>query len=302
MDELKEKNLIGIGAMIKSAKSYEKMAEGLNSLNTSRGGVHGTKGFVFEELHAADASMKGKKCCVVNNNGPADLVIDGQNVQLKMGYKNNTPKWRVGYEKVVVDKGNTQLLNKAAKAGYEVEESAISSAEAKTLAEALKRESAITGNVTAPFTSTVASSHLAGKAAAGITAKVSVPFQVGANLCDAMTGEKSIEDAVVDTVVDGAATVATAYAGTAALTAASTVVATAGAALAETAVGASAMTAAATAGTALASTAVGGAAVTVATTTASALTAGVAAVASAPVLPVVAITAGLGFIARAFSK
>lgn len=298
MSEKKEINLAEALVSIKSADTYEKMAEGLNSLNTSRGGINGTKGFVFEELHAADVSMKGKVCSVINNNGPADLVIDGQNVQLKTGYKNNTPKWCDGYDRVVVDKGNTQLLNKALKAGYEVEESSISNSQAKSLADAMKRESSITGNATAPLTGTIASAHLAGKTAAGITAKVSVPFQAGANLCDVMTGDKSVEDAVVDTVVDGAATVATAYAGTAALTAASTVATTAAAALAETAVG----VAATTATTAIASTAVGGATLTAVGTAATAVTSGVAAVAAAPVLPVVAVAVGVGFVVSAFKK
>lgn len=298
MSEKKENNVVETVVSVKSAKTYEKMAEGLNSLNTSRGGVHGNKGFVFEEWHAADASMKGKTCSVLNNNGPADLVVDGKNVQLKMGYKGNTPKWNDGYDKVIVDKGNGELMRKARKAGYEVEESAISNADAKALSDALKRESAITGKATAPITGTIASSHLAGKTAAGITAKVSVPFQAGANICDVMTGDKSVEDAVVDTVVDGAATVATAYAGTAALTAAGA----AGAALAETAIGTAALTAVGTATTAIASTTVGGAALTAVGTVATVATSSIAAVAAAPVLPVVAVTAGLGFVGRAISK
>ena len=285
MNNKEKKNVIGITAGVKSAESYSQMAKGLNSLNTGRGGEKGLKGFAFEEMHAADVRVKGHSCNVVNNNGAADLIVDGMPVQLKMGYHNNQPKLTSGYEKVVVDKGNMQLAQKAVKAGYAVEESAVSNADAMRL------ESTITKSTTAPITGTMSSAHFAGKTAAGVTAKVFVPLQAGANLYDVVAGNKEIEDAVADTVVDGAIAVGTTYLGTAALTAAGTAVSAAGAAAAETAVGAAAITAATSASAALAGTAVGGAAAAVVGTAGTAI----AAVAAAPVLPAVAIATGIGF-------
>lgn len=291
MNNKEKKNVIGTTAGVKSAESYSQMAKGLNSLNTGRGGEKGLKGFAFEEMHAADVRVKGHSCNVVNNNGAADLIVDGMPVQLKMGYHNNQPKWRAGYEKVVVDKGNMQLAQKAGKAGYAVEESAVSNAEAKAVADAMRLESTITKSTTAPITGTMSSAHFAGKTAAGVTAKVFVPLQAGANLYDVVAGNKEIEDAVADTVVDGAVAVGTTYLGTAALTAAGTAVSAAGAAAAETAVGAAAITAATSASAALAGTAVGGAAAAAVGTAGTAI----AAVAAAPVLPAVAIATGIGF-------
>lgn len=301
-DNKEKKNVIGTTAGVKSAESYSQMAKGLNSLNTARGSEKGLKGFIFEEMHAADMRVKGHTCNVVNNNGAADLIVDGVPVQLKTGYQNNQPKWTSGYEKVVVDKGNMQLAQKAGKAGYTVEESAVSNAEAKAVADAMRMESAITKNATAPIMGTISSSHYAGKAAAGVTAKVFVPFQAGANICDVVTGDKAIEDAVADTVVDGAVAVGTTYLGTAALTAAGTAVTAAGTAAAETAVGTAVITAASGVAAGLAETAIGSAAVAAAGTVGTAATAAIASVAAAPVLPVVAVAAGIGFLARGISK
>lgn len=303
MKETKEnKDVFETAAVIKSTESYSEMAKGLNSLNTARGGANGFKGFAFEQMHAADARMKGHACQVINNNGAADLLVDGNTVQLKMGYNTSSPKWCDGYNTVVVDKGNTQLARKAAEAGYKVEESAISNAEAKVVSDAMRMESAITKKSTAPITGTVVSSHSAGKAASKLTAKVNVPLQAGANIYDAITGEKSVEDAVVDTVVDGAVTVGSAYLGTAALTAATTAATAVGTAAAETAIGAAAVSTATAAGSAIAGTAVGGAAVAAAGTVAGAAELAVASVAAAPVLPVVAVAAGIGFVGKAISK
>ena len=69
-----------------------KMSEGLANLNTMRGGEKGFKGFVAEEMQAAEATTSGKNTIVVNNNGPADLIYTGENghkylQQMKVGYK-----------------------------------------------------------------------------------------------------------------------------------------------------------------------------------------------------------------------
>ena len=292
-------NAFGTVAAVKSAESYSKMAEGLNRLNTARGGEKGLKGFAFEEMYAADARLTGHTCEVINNNGAADLLLDGEPVQLKMGYKGNTPKWSDGYETVIVDKGNSELARKARKAGYKVEESGISNVKAQKMSDAMRMESAITKQSTAPLTGTLASSHMAGKAAAELTAKVGVPFQAGVNLWEVVNGEKSIEEAVVDTVVDGAVSVGTAYAGGAALTAASTAASAMGAAVAETAAGSSLMGAASTIAAAAAETAAGGAALTAASTAGAAVTTVVSTVAAAPVLPIVLVGVGLGFLGGA---
>lgn len=303
MSEVKEtKDPIKVVVTMKSADSYSKMATGLNGLNTSRGGEKGFKGYAFEEMHAADARMKGHTCNVINNNGAADLVIDGSPVQLKMGYQNNQPKWTSGYESVVVDKGNIQLAEKARKAGYEVEESSFSSAEVKALSDTMRVESAVTKRPTAPITATLGSSHMAGKAAAELTAKVCVPFQAGANLYDVIIGDKTVEDAVVDTVVDGAVTVGSAYIGTAALTAATTAVTAVGTAVAETTAGAVLVSAATTATTALASTAVGTTALTAAGAVGTLATTAVATIASAPILPIATVAVGVGMLGRAITK
>lgn len=298
MKETRE-NAFGTVAAVKSAESYSKMAEGLNSLNTARGGEKGLKGFAFEEMYAADARMNGHSCEVINNNGAADLLIDGEPVQLKMGYKGNTPKWSEGYETVIVDKGNSELAQKARKAGYKVEESGISSAEAQKISDAMRMESAITKQSTAPLTGTLVSSHMAGKAAAELTAKVGVPFQAGANLWGVVNGEKSIEEAVVDTVIEGAVSVGTAYVGGAALTATSTAATALGTAVAETAVGSSIVGATSAIAAAAAETAVGGAVVTAAGTVGAAATTVLTTVAAAPVLPIVAIGVGIGFLGSA---
>lgn len=51
-----------------------KLAQRLGNYNTMRGGVKGYKGFVFEELQAADAAAKGSNIAVLGNNGLADFV------------------------------------------------------------------------------------------------------------------------------------------------------------------------------------------------------------------------------------
>jgi len=290
-----EKDTIGAAAVLKSTNVYSDMAKGLNSLNTSRGGEKGFKGFAFEEMHAADAKMKGHTCSVMNDNGAADLLVDGSPVQLKMGYKTGQPKFTAGYETVVVDKDNVQLAKKAAEAGYKVEESAISNTQAKAVSDVLRMESRITKNPTAPITGTLTSAHMAGMAASKMTAKTFVPFQAGTNIYDAMVGNKSVEDAIVDTVVDGAVSVGTTYAAGMAATAATTIASTA----LETAVGGAVASAATSATASIAATTVGSAVVTAAGALETVAATGLAAAAAAPVLPAAAVMVGVGIVAGA---
>ena len=60
-------------------ESMGKMGDGLSRLNTMRGGDKGFKGFVAEEIQAAEYSAQGQSTSVINNNGPADLIFTGKN-------------------------------------------------------------------------------------------------------------------------------------------------------------------------------------------------------------------------------
>lgn len=71
-------NILAASNTINMSEIYNKMAEGLESLNTNRGGIKGFKGFVGEEMQAAEATSIGKKTLVLNNNGPADLQYIGK--------------------------------------------------------------------------------------------------------------------------------------------------------------------------------------------------------------------------------
>lgn len=120
-----------IAVCMHNAGIYSKMADNLSKYNTMRGGVKGYGGFVFEELHAADAAAKGVNIEVLGNNGIADFMVTdafGKQtlVQAKAGYKPHQIDWsRYEGQTIVVDKGNTALANEARAAGLTVEESGI---------------------------------------------------------------------------------------------------------------------------------------------------------------------------------
>ena len=59
--------------------AYKGCAEGLSNLNTMRGGMTGSHGFVAEELEALNMNLQGKNYTVINDNGPADLLKIGKN-------------------------------------------------------------------------------------------------------------------------------------------------------------------------------------------------------------------------------
>lgn len=318
-----------INTSIKNADIYNKLSKNLSTYNTVRGGAN-FKGFVFEEMHAADATINGQITEVIANNGPADFIIKNSNGktvhgQAKVGYEKSSINWsKYQDQTIVVDKGNTKLMNRANKAGNDVLESNIYKKEAEQLAKNMKRESKITGNTNSTI---VPKMHSAGKIAkqchsSGVNAAKSGAafgsgFSIGSNIVELIDGEKEIGEVAVDVAKDtfvaagtsyvvGAATtaIASTTAGAAAIgtaTAAATAVTTTvastavgGAAIGAATAATAAVTSAATATTAaVASTAIGGAAVTAATTAVAGTAIGAAAIAAAPVVATGAVIGGV---------
>lgn len=266
---------------IKNAGIYNKLAASLSSYNTNRGGHHGFKGFVFEELHAADATVNGRLTEVIANNGRADFRIfnpDGSitEAQAKIGYRTTSVDWSL-YEgqTVVIDKGNQELINSARRAGMDVIESNISEKEAKSLAKGMKLETKLTGKEKATIVPKIHSAgkiaeqcHASGIKAAKNGAAFGAGFSIGTNVVDLIDGEKDLKEVASAVTKDTAIAAASSY-----------VVGAATTAIGSTAAGAAITTAATAAGTAIASSAVGGAAIAAGTAVAGAATATGAAIA-----------------------
>lgn len=280
---------VDVAACFHNANLYAKLANRLSQYNTMRGGVKGYGGFVFEELHAANAASTGVNIDVLGNNGIADFIVTDPSgkkilVQAKAGYKPNQIDWKKYQgQTIVVDKGNTALAADARAAGLKVQESNVFKKEADLVARTQQWESRITGKSTAPISSTMISSHYAGLASAKFAARVGVSFKMGESIYDVISGEKSFEEAAADIIVDGAVLVGGAYISGAALT-------TAGTFIAGTKVGVIATSAVSS----LSGTAVGGTVVAVAGKAAALITT----IQSAPIIPVVAACAAVGFIAK----
>lgn len=296
---------VEIVSCMRNAGIYSEMAHRLNEYNVMRGGVKGYGGFVFEELHAADAAVNGADITVLGNNGIADFMVKDASgktvyVQAKAGY--NTPHqidWsKYKNQTIVVDKGNTALANEARAAGLNVQESAVFKKQADVVARAQQWESNITGNTTAPITGTMTGAHYAGVASAKLAARVGVSMKLGESIYDVLSGDKEFSEAAADVVVDGAVLVGGAYLGTAALTAAGTAATAAATAFAGTAAGAAVTGAVTSAAAAVGSTAVGGAVLAGVGTAATAAASAAATIAAAPLLPVVGIGAAIGFLGR----
>lgn len=291
-----------------NAGIYSEMAKRLGAYNTMRGGVKGYGGFVFEEMHAADAAVKGTNIKVLGNNGIADFIVQDSSgheilVQAKAGYKPHQVDWnRYKGQTIVVDKGNVALADEARAAGLKVQESAVFKKQADVVARTQQWESKITGKTSAPITGTAVSAHNAGLASAKLAAKVGVSMKLGENIYDVIAGYKDFEEAAADMIVDGAVLVGGAYLGTAALTAAGTVATTAATAFAGTAAGAAVTGAVTSAATAVGSTAVGGAVIAGTSTVATAAASTVASIVAAPLLPIVAGGVALGFIGKCISE
>ena len=238
-------------------ESMGKMGEGLSQLNTMRGGEKGFKGFVAEEMQAAEASASGKATSVVNNNGPADLIYTGKNghkymQQMKMGYKPGQIDFaKYKGQTVIVDKGNPyfeQLAREGKAQGVKVVQGNITNEEAKALSKAMQMETEITGAKTATVVPKVAAAHKAGMQAGRTGALYGAGFSMATNAVDVISGDKKVGDAAVDVAKDTAISYGAGYA-----------VGAAGSAIAGTSAGASAIAAASAAGSAVAGTTVGGA-------------------------------------------
>ena len=186
-----------INTSIKNIGVYNKLCENLSKYNTKRGGKN-FKGYVFEELHAADATINGQITEVIGNNGSADFKMIGKDGkvsygQAKVNYKKNknSVKWdKYKDQTIVVDKGNEVLKNSAQKAGCkEVIESNISEKEAISLAKKMQLESKVTGKTNATIapklhaTGKIAKQcHSAGVKSAKSGAVFGAGFSIGSNI------------------------------------------------------------------------------------------------------------------------
>lgn len=74
---------------IKNAGLFEKLANNLSNLNTMRGSTKGFKGFVFEELHAVDATLKGQVIAVSNDNSIVDFTIKNSDGSISYAQSRN---------------------------------------------------------------------------------------------------------------------------------------------------------------------------------------------------------------------
>jgi len=282
---------------MKNAGIYSKLSERLSAYNTMRGGTKGYGGFVFEELHAADAASKGANINVIADNGAADFIVRSPSgrkifVQAKAGYKPGQIDWaKYKGQTIVVDKGNTALASEARTAGLKVQESAVYKQEANVVARFQQWESKVTGKKTAPIIGTATGAHYAGLASAKLAARVGVSMKLGTTIFDVLSGDKQFSDAAGELIIDSTKLVCGAYTTGVVYSLTCTATAT----LASTAVGTAVTTAGAAAASAVGSTAVGSACLTGATTIAS-YAAGVATtVASAPLIPLVCACTAVGF-------
>lgn len=295
---------VEITSCMNNAGIYAKMSQRLGAYNTMRGGTKGYGGFVFEELHAADAASKGADISVLGDNSIADFIVKDASgketlVQAKAGYKANQIDWsRYKGQTIVVDKGNTVLADEARAAGLTVQESAVFKKEADIVARAQQWEGELnyklTGSRTAPVAGTLTGAHYAGVASAKLAARVGVSTKLGESIYDVLSGDKEFSEAAADVVVDGAVLVGSTYLGSAALTVAGSAVS----ALAGTTAGAAVTGAVTGAAAAIGSTAVGSAVVAGTGAVLSGAAAAVSAVAAAPLLPVAGVFAAIGFIGK----
>lgn len=260
--------------------AYDNLCAELSQLNTMRGGARGFKGFVGEYMEAANATANGKFTRVINNNGPIDLICEGQAQQLKIGYKPNQIDFsKYGGQQVIVDKGNPylrELQAEGARHGVKVIEGTVTEAEAKWWADAMQLETKITGNKTSVYVpeiqnvaNNLSAMHTAGKQVGKSGAMYGAGFSIGSNIVNMIRGKVSAGKAAVDVACDTAVSYGVGYASGAV-----------GSAIARTAAGKVAASALGSATSAISSTAIGGA-VTGAAGTATAAIGGLATTATA---------------------
>ncbi|WP_240422128.1 hypothetical protein [Paenibacillus periandrae] len=283
-----------MSVIMHKARVNKDLAKQLCMLNAKRGGKFGFKGFLFEHLHAANETANGIITMVINDNGVADFVIkrNGRKffAQAKVGQANkniNFAKYKG--QTLIVDKGNTVLVEKARKAGMKVVESDISNKQVTQLGKTMQLEQKITGNKNAVVTSktytttnNLSNAHLAGVQAAKSGAQFGAGVSIGSNLVDVITGEKDLKEAAKDVVVDTAISAGTAYVAGAAV-----------AAVAQTTAGAAVASAAGVAGAAVAGTTVGGAAIAAGAAVTGAVTGAAAAATASTVAAASAVTSAV---------
>ncbi len=237
---------------IKNAGTYNTLTKNLSSYNTMRGGTKGFKGFVFEDLHATSATLNGKSTEVISNNGLADFIIynkDGTYSfgQAKIGYNSTNIDWSVYKgQDIVIDKGNTKLIESARSAGMNVIESDISKAEAQRLAKAMQIESKLTGKPNATIVPSINSYHKAGINSAKNGAAFGAGYSMGSNMVDLVTGDKDLGEVSIAIAKDTAVATAGSYIAGAGTTA-----------LANTTIGVSMINGATAAGSMIAGTSIG---------------------------------------------
>lgn len=210
---------------VKNAGLHEKLANNLSRLNTMRGGPKGFKGFVFEELHATSATIKGQETIVLGNNGLADFQIIGPKgkisyAQAKMGYESGSIDFSAYKgQTIVVDKGNTALIEKARNAGMKVIESDVPAEEAKRLATQMQMETKITGgsnSVVVPKVQSAISiakeAHSVGLQTAKTGAQFGGGFSLGSNIVEVVSGDKELGEAAIDVAKDTAISAGVGYA------------------------------------------------------------------------------------------
>ena len=234
----------------KNAGVYNTLSKNLASYNTMRGGVNGFKGFVFEELHAANATILGTPTTVLANNSVADFMIvrpDGTRVlgQAKAGYQSTYIDFqKYKGQTIVVDRGNTQLIHRAKAAGLDVIESEVSLKQSKRLADIMKLESQILRTSNATLTSKIYALNQAGVASAKVGGAAGAGFSIGSNVVEVFSGDKDLAEAGKTVARDTAIATASSYAiGVVAATPVGTAIAgtvtSAGTAFAGTAIGSS---------------------------------------------------------------
>lgn len=285
----------------KQISTYGEASSNLSSLNTMRGGSKGFKGFVGENLEAAEATAHGRRTLVLNDNGIADLKHIKTNgieslKQLKIGYKPGQIDFsRYKGQTLVIDKGNPNFhffKVEGAKHGVKVVEGHITQQEAKFWADAMQMETKLTGNKNSVLVpkayhgaKTALAAHNAGLSAAKSGSVAGAGFSLGKNLVQVAKGNKSVGEAAGDIVVDTVEAGAIGYG-----------VGSAGSLIASTELGAAAMGAVSSIGSTVASApvigsaigagtavtgAIGSAGTALATTAASAMTGAAGAVATA---------------------
>ncbi|MSU02118.1 hypothetical protein [Tissierella pigra] len=200
---------------VQNINSYKELSSNLSNLNTMRGGTKGFKGFVFEELHATEATLNGNITEVINNNGVADFIIHNSDGsisfgQSKIGYdRQNVDFSQYKGQTIIVDKGNNYLIDKAHESGLNVIESEVSLKEAERLARGMQLETRFTGSkysVVAPKLNSAINiakeMHDVGLKTAFKGLQFGGSYSLGGNIMDVINQDKNLDDAVFDVIKD----------------------------------------------------------------------------------------------------